>query len=285
MVPTLRKEGSELWAVWNPETDYDPIYVELWLAHRDDVVRIELEQGDIDNPYFPDVLKNEMETDYRNNPDEALHVWGGQPRAQGDNAVLSRVAIRATMNRKVQKTEPDEIGADIARFGNDKTEIFRRSGAKVIAHKELYQKDTVYVANVVWDMADKKREVVIKVDVGGMGAGTVDKLRELGANVVEINFGGSPKNKKKYTSCADEMWFNFADIINEIEIPNDSKLMEDLSGRKYDYDKLGRRKVEPKEEFRKRYGRSPDKADALIMAFYADYIKTGSVVMVKMEGL
>jgi phage terminase large subunit len=55
MLPTLRKEGSELWAVWNPETDYDPIYVELWLADRDDVLRIELEPGDIDNPYFPDI--------------------------------------------------------------------------------------------------------------------------------------------------------------------------------------------------------------------------------------
>jgi phage terminase large subunit len=182
------------------------------------------------------------------------------------------------MNREAVETEPDEIGVDVARFGNDKTEMYRRKGAKTIAHESYAKKDTVFIANAAWDMAGRSRDVVIKVDVGGLGAGVVDKLRELGANVIEINFGGSPKDKNKYTSCADEMWFSFSELLNEIEIPNDSQLMEELSGRKFTYDKIGRRKVEPKDDFKKRYGRSPDKADALLMAFYSGYHRGGSTI-------
>jgi len=114
--------------------------------------------------------------------------------------------------------------------------------------------------------------VVIKVDDTGVGDGVTDNLRSLGANAVPVNFGGSPLDKSKYTTVADEMWFGFP--IGEISIPDDPKLMEELAGRRYDYDKIGKRKVEPKSEFRKRYGRSPDKAGALLLAFYRPRIST-----------
>jgi phage terminase large subunit len=269
LLPTLRKPGSELWATLNREAEKDPIIAEYWDSDRTDVLRIELKEGREDNPWFPDILQTEMEAAYRNNPDEALHVWGGQPRAQGDNAVLSRVAIRAAMERNVVETDPDEIGVDVARFGNDKTEMYRRHGGKTVAHESYSKKDTVFVANAVWELAGRDGKVVIKVDDTGVGGGVTDNLRRLGANVIPINFGGIPKDTMKYTTVADEMWFELA--IDEIEIPDDPQLMEELSGRRYNYDKIGRRKVEPKDEFRKRFNRSPDKADALLLCYYTGY--------------
>jgi hypothetical protein len=65
------------------------------------------------------------------------------------------------------------------------------------------------------------------------------------------------------------MWFEFP--IDEASMPDDPELMTELSGRLYEYDKQGRRKVEAKEMFRKRFGRSPDKADALLLAYYVGY--------------
>jgi phage terminase large subunit len=285
LLPTLRKPGSELWATLNRETEHDPIYDECWLADREDVLRIALEPGKIDNPWFPDVLQQEMETAYRINPAEADHVWGGEPRDQSENSILSRVKIKAAMTRKVEETEPDQIGVDVARFGNDNSEIYRRRGGKVIAHKTLSHKDTIFVANTAWDMAGRDRKVVIKCDVGGLGVGTVDKLRELGANVVEVNFGGSPSDKKSYTSVADELWMLFAEIIDEVEIPNDPQLMEELAGRLYTFDKLGRRKVESKDDFKKRFGRSPDRADALLMCFWQGWRRSGTVTAVQTQGI
>jgi phage terminase large subunit len=283
LLPTLRKPGSELWATLNRDAENDPIIAELWNAPRDDVLRVELKPGKEDNPWFPEVLQKEMEEAYKNNEDEALHVWGGQPRKQGDNAILSRVAIKAAMERAVVETEPLEAGVDVARFGNDKSEMYFRKGAKIVNHQEFVKKDTQFLANAVWDFVERNPKVIIKVDDTGIGGGVTDRLRALGANVIAVNFGGSPKDKIKYTSVADEMWFELP--VDEISIPNDQRLMEELSGRLYTYDKIGRRKVEPKEDFRKRYGRSPDKADALLLAFYTGYHRGGGVSFAAVHGV
>jgi len=71
--------------------------------------------------------------------------------------------------------------------------------------------------------------------------------KELGTNVVPINFGGSPKDKKKYKIVADEMWLEFP--ITEVSIPNDLELIQELGVRLYDYDEIGLRKIEPKNKF------------------------------------
>jgi len=63
----------------------------------------------------------------------------------------------------------------------------------------------VFVAKAAWEMAGQNRNVVIKVDDTGVGGGVTDSLRSLGANAVPVNFGGSPSDKSKYTTVADEM--------------------------------------------------------------------------------
>jgi phage terminase large subunit len=283
MLPTLRKPGSELWCVYNPETEFDPVTVDLWNAPRDDVLRVELLEGKADNPWFPDILQVELETAYKNNPDEALHVWGGQPRKQGDNAVMSRVAIRAAMSRVVEETEPWEAGIDVARFGDDATEMYLRRGAKVVAHREYRKQDTQFIGDAAWDFVGRDHTVAIKVDEGGLGAGVVDRLRALGAQVAPVNFGGAPVDKKKYTTAADEMYFELP--VDKMELPDDPDLMRELSGRLYGYDKIGRRKIEAKDEYKKRFGKSPDKADALALCFYRPRRGGGGVTIARTKGL
>jgi len=275
ILPTLRKPGSELWATYNQETEMDPIDERLWNSDRDDVLRVWLEPGRADNPWWTDELQHEMEEDYRRDPDEAEHTWGGLPRKQGQRAVMSRVRVRAAMDRVIDPGVPIELGVDVARFGGDKTQIYRRAGNKITGHKEFSSMDTQFVAKEVWQMAKMDPSVKIKVDDTGVGGGVTDRLREFGAKVVAVNFGGSPMEKQRYTSAADEMWFEFP--VDDADIPNDRELMQDLTGRQYDYDKDGRRKIEAKDKFRERLGRSPDKADALLLCYYDG----GSVVMSK----
>jgi phage terminase large subunit len=283
MLPTLRKDGSEMWAVWNPETEFDPVYTRLWNAERDDVLRVELRPGKLDNPYWTENLQREMEADYRNNPEEAEHTWGGLPRTQGENAVMSRAAVRGAMSRRVEESEPDEVGVDVARFGNDKTEMYRRRGFKTVGHREYTKKDTQYIAEAAYDFAGRDRSIAIKVDDTGVGGGVTDRLRALGANVIAVNFGGSPGDAGRYETVADEMWFEFP--IEEAEIPEDMDLMMELTGRLYGYDKRGRRKVEGKAEFKKRFHRSPDKADALLLAYYTRHKRAGSVSQARLRGV
>ena len=145
--------------------------------------------------------------------------------------------------------------------------IDKRRGMKVIAEKIYQGADTQLVACTAWEMAGRNPSVCIKVDDDGVGGGVTDKLRDLGArNIVPVHNGGNPDNSRLYTTCADEQWFTIP--LDMADIPNDPDLMAELSGRQYKYTPDDRKKVESKAEFKKRYGRSPDKADALLLCFY-----------------
>jgi phage terminase large subunit len=275
LIPTLRKPGSELWISFNREEELDPVYERFCIRPRADAMIIELSPGTIDNPWFTPELKREMEEDYKRDPDEAEHVWGGQPRVQGLQAVMSRVKIKGAMDRNIEPVGAVELGIDVARFGDDTTSIYKRKGMKVVDRKTFRGQDTMKTAKIAWDMAEKRPDYKIKVDVTGVGAGVVDRLNELGASVLGVDFGGTPRDKDKYTSVADEMWFEFP--IDEADIPCDNDLQRQLSGRRYDYDNKGRRKIESKKEYKKRLGRSPDDADGLILCFYTG----GHIIMDK----
>ena len=96
-----------------------------------------------------------------------------------------------------------------------------------------------------------------------------DRLKEMGCKVIPINFGAAAGNKKKYPDIISEMWFNLADMMDAIGLPQDNQLLAELTSRQYKYTPDERRKVESKEEYKKRTGRhSPDSADACILCFY-----------------
>ena len=277
VMPTLRKEGSELWYSMNPDEEVDPIIART--MGRDDAILIDLEPGLKDNPWWTKELQREMEEDFRRDPALAEHVWNGAPRVQGSRSILSRVAIREAMER----TLPDdpasvvELGIDVARFGDDRSVIYKRRGMKIVAEKVFQGADTQLVARSAWDLADRNPAICIKVDDDGVGGGVTDKLRDMGAkNVLPVHNGGSPVDGKLYTSCADEQWFTLP--IDIIDIPDDNDLMSELSARQYKYTPDDRKKIEPKAEFKKRYGRSPDKADALLLCFYKPKRKTFAIL-------
>jgi phage terminase large subunit len=78
--PTIRKEGSELWFTWNPNLETDPVDV-LLCGDNPPPGAIVVTANYMDNPWFPDVLKAEMEYDRKRDPDKYAHVWlGGYQR-------------------------------------------------------------------------------------------------------------------------------------------------------------------------------------------------------------
>lgn len=73
--PTIRKPNSELWFSWNPESPKDPVD-EFFRGGKNDSVAC-VEANYEDNPWFPEVLREDMEYDRRRDPDRWAHVWGG----------------------------------------------------------------------------------------------------------------------------------------------------------------------------------------------------------------
>lgn len=279
LIPTLRTDGwisidlgGYEWKVplrmfmytMNPYTWEDPINLVL-PESREDTRRIQINY--YDNPWFPDVLEQErIEAKRVMTTDEYLRIWEGIPYESAESSVMTRKQVLSAMERNVPRDGGIVVGADIARFGDDRTVFVKREGLQVIDTKILSKKDTQEVASLLVDFAAGGK---INVDDTGVGGGVTDRLRRIGANVQPINFGGSPMDKKKYPDIISEMWFNLAGIIDKAGLPNDPELLAELSSRHYKYTPDERRKVESKEEYKRRTGRrSPDMADAMILCFY-----------------
>ncbi len=77
LIPTIRKENSQIFYTYNPVNDDDPVYVDSQKTDRIDQLKII--SNYYDNPWFPAVLKNEMEYDRAHDSDKYFHVWEGHP--------------------------------------------------------------------------------------------------------------------------------------------------------------------------------------------------------------
>lgn len=86
LIPTIRTPGSKFYIDFNTDSVDDPIYKMFVEQDRPDTYTIF--QTYKDNPFFPDVLRADMEWDRANDMDKYLWVWEGQPRSFSDACVF-----------------------------------------------------------------------------------------------------------------------------------------------------------------------------------------------------
>ena len=118
------------------------------------------------------------------------------------------------------------------------------------------------------DFIGNNTKIPLKIDDTGVGGGVTDYLEQFGFEVIPVNFGSKAEDFQKYNNKISEMWFNFKDIINEISLLDIPDLKTELITREWKIDKQGRRQIESKEDYKKRGYKSPDFADACLLAFY-----------------
>lgn len=162
---------------------------------------------------------------------------------------------------------PKIIGVDPARFGADRSVIFRRQGLQAFAPRVLHKTDNMTLAAVTAREIEQFRPDAVFIDAG-CGGGVIDRLRSLGFAVTEINFGSAPLKAGQYANKRAEMWGEMqAWLQSGGALPASAELKADLCGVRYSFDAAGRMKLESKEELKARTGRSPDLADALALTF------------------
>jgi len=167
-----------------------------------------------------------------------------------------------------------EVGVDVARGGEDDTVFYKRKGYKVIGKKTITTPQlpptaiTVHLANELEVFTDHNHETSMKIDDTGVGGGLSDTMESRGYNVVKVNFQQKSRMPDKYPNVISEMWFEVAKIIQEISCPEYDRLKSELVNRKGEFDKKGRRVVESKDDYKRRGFRSPDEADAFLLAFH-----------------
>lgn len=204
-----------------------------------------------------------------------VRVLGEFPKAD-DDAVIPLELVEAAQQRDVEPiTSVMPVwGLDVARFGGDSTSLVKRRGNAVIEpSKSWFQRDTMEVAGIIMHEyentdADQMPAEII-VDSIGIGAGVVDRLRELGLPVKGVNVGESPAGKDKFMRLRDELWWRAREWFDgrDVSMPQDDKLAGQLCSVKYDLTSSGKLKVEGKDEMKKRGLKSPDEADAFVLTF------------------
>lgn len=222
-----------------------------------------------------------------------VRVLGEFPKGESDALIpLEYVETAVTTKVSIKDYSTLNLGCDIARFGDDNTIIAPRIGDKVFDLLKYSKKDTMETTGNILRIVDQYKnkfhqlnKIRIKVDDDGLGGGVTDRLNEvirqerLKYEVIPIKNGGKANDDEHYADKSAEMWGNMRDILEEnftnyvqgkestIELPNDEKLIKQLSNRKYKIDSKGRIDLEQKKEMKKRIGESPDLADAVIYSF------------------
>lgn len=219
--------------------------------------------------------------------DEHRQLWGadsplwqvrvlGEFPTESENTVISLVTVEAAQARESVPSDgepPPVVACDVARFGADSTVIVTRQGNRVRIVHTSQGADLMQTCGAIIQTEEALREghdrgyVRIVIDDDGVGGGVTDRLREQGYTVEAFNAGGKPHDGEHYVNRRAEMWFSGRDMLEDsIDLDPDEQLAAELVASEYKFDSRGRFQIEPKDQIKKRLGRSPDRADAVLMA-------------------
>lgn len=93
LLPTVREGGSEVWVTWNPERDGSATDVMFRKEPPESARIVEINWGD--NPWFPDVLRQQMEWDRRRDPEKYQHIWEGKYLSRSNAQVFKNWTVDA----------------------------------------------------------------------------------------------------------------------------------------------------------------------------------------------
>lgn len=202
------------------------------------------------------------------------------PEGGAEDSLIPLDWIEMAVVQKGISGEKRQAGLDVARFGRDKSVFICREGRKVIAMEEVQEMDTMSVSGWAAGLIEKYKPEITAVDVIGIGSGVYDRLSELGHNVAPVNVGESPsseENKRKFHNLRAEIFWHLREMfrpeekdgkrISFIQIPDDPDLKRQLPEIRYKYSSERKIRLEDKDDMKSRLGASPDKADALALAF------------------
>lgn len=269
--PSIRAENSTLIFTYNPMKHSDPVAK----FYIDDATPRRQKQVLHVHTTYKDIWKTLSKTIQQTilaaaNTADFAHVWLGEPRDTTLNAIINWSDLTAALERE-QEDGAVTFGIDVARYGNDRTVLAIKKGNTLIDLKSWQNKSLTDSARIIQAQAAKHKPVLINIDDTGVGGGLTDILRSQGLPVSAINYARKAKNKI-YPNVASELWFDFAANLKAYAISpkiNDlAALQYELTSREWEITPSNQRKVQSKSDYKSDGNRSPDLADAVLLAFY-----------------
>jgi len=318
LIPTLRKDDSELWVSYNPFEILSPTHV-MFVTEREKRFPDYDEFGErycvckkinyTDNPRFPEKLRKDMELMRENDYDLYLHVYEGEPVGNSDLAVIKPVWVQAALDAAsklgIEPTGGWMAGFDVADEGPDKNAFVWRHGFQVLGAEEWKDDDPNTAARFVFTNALQMGMDTVTYDNIGVGAGAKGAIREEKAKLTikqkcpqyrgftanesplnpEMEYMPGKLNKDMFVDLKAQAWWLVRDrfkntydalqgkpydkeklISIDSTLLNCAKLCAELSQPRRDL-RNGKVAIESKKDMKKRGVKSPNLADAFVMAF------------------
>lgn len=221
-----------------------------------------------------------------------IRVLGEFPETDDESYISSRL-VKAARVRNIQRPKMSAVvySLDPSRSpeGNgDPSVLTRRYGHHFVDKQISYRrKDTMQLVGEIQKLVQEDHDLLVRefkeagrsllflppipvaiiVDVIGIGAGVVDRLRELNYNVIPINASETSTDEVHCYRMRDALWKKALTYLKAPvnKIPDDDLLEVELCGARYEYNSAGDLIIESKTKMRKRGMRSPDHADSLCL--------------------
>lgn len=267
---TMTDEDSFIFVFGNPYQKRGRFF-ELFtrFSHRWDTITVDCRTAKAPNQQKiqADIEDWGLDSDYIR-----VNVLGEFPRQDADT-LIPLPLIEGARTRKAEGCERYRPvwGLDVARYGDDRTALCVRRHRKIEKVESWRGLDTMQTAGRVKFMYDEAglddKPTQIVVDVIGVGAGVVDRLREMNLPVRALNVAEMPAVRAKFHRLRDEMYWRGREWFEglNVECPQ-HEIGAELGDVTYGYTSAGQIKVEPKDEIKERLGRSPDVGESLLLS-------------------
>lgn len=305
--PTIRKEFSQFWIIFNPKLASDFVYKRFVVNPPVNTLVRKINYNE--NPFLSKTMLEVIEAAKSESLEDYEHVYLGVPRDDDDNVIIKRswimAAIDAHINLGFEALGQKRIGFDVADSGEDKCANVLMHGSVVTWADEWKagEDELMQSCQRTWHTAFNHTATII-YDSIGVGAMSGSKFNEINAENgrsighVKFNSGASVlnpdsrysssnmTNKEMFANLKAQAWWLLADrfrntynaihngqkfepsqlISISAECPYLDKIIDELSTPKREYGADGRVKVESKKDLAKREVKSPNLADAVVMA-------------------
>jgi len=209
-----------------------------------------------------------------------VRVRGRFPRSGSCQFIGSDLVHAAMKNQLVPEiwnSSPKCLGIDVARFGDDQSVITRRQGRKMWPQKKFRELDLMTFAGFVAREIDEFGADYVFIDGVGIGAGLVDRLRQLGYSVIDVQSGAKANDGKTYYNKRAEMWGGMREWLKLVpDMPDEPELEASLTSVEYGFTPKEQYLLEKKADMKKRGLPSPDEADSLALTFAEPIGNVGS---------
>ena len=207
----------------------------------------------------------------------AIRVLGGFGKGDPNALISLHLFDRARSLLLPPSADPKTwMGLDVAERGDDDSTAVVRRGPHALHYEERHGWDPVQVAGWAAGIARRFGVTDINFDATGVGAGVGPVLRPQlpGVRVHDVMPGSSADDKEQFANRRAEMYWALRERfeggeLSLVAMPRAAleRLSPELTGVRWKRTPAGKILIEPKDDFKRRLGRSPDAADGLAYAF------------------